>query len=47
MNQSVSIYTYLFLGGTFNVEKLDYGCGPSYPPFVVTNRYEVNEDDQD
>ena len=27
-NQSVGTYTDLLLGGNFNVEELDYGCGP-------------------
>ena len=47
VNQSASTYTNLLLGGNFNVEKLDYGCGPSSAPVVVTDRCEVNEDDQD
>ena len=47
VNQSVSTYTYLLFRGNFNVKELDYGCGPSSPPVAVTNRCEVNEDDQD
>ena len=29
VNQSVGTYTNLLLGGNFNVEELDYGCGPN------------------
>ena len=29
VNQSVDTYTNLLLRGNFNVEELDYGCGPS------------------
>ena len=47
MNQSASTYKNLLLGGNFNVEELDYGCGPSSAPVAVTDRCEVNEDDQD
>ena len=47
VNQSVSTYTYLLFGGNVNVEELDYGCGPSSIPVVVTDRCEVNEDDHD
>ena len=47
VNKLASTYTNLLLGGNFNVEELDYGCGPSSPPIAVTDRYEVNEDDQD
>ena len=47
MNQSVGTYTNLLLGGNFNVKELDYGCGPSSAPVAITNRCEVNEDDQD
>ena len=46
VNQSSSTYTNLLLGGNFNVEELDYGCGPSSALVAVTNRCEVNEDDQ-
>ena len=45
MNQSVGIYTNLLLRGNFYVEELDYGCGPSSTPVVVTDIGEVNEDD--
>ena len=47
VNQSAGTYTNLLLGGNFNVEELDYGCGPSNAPVAVTDRCEVNEDDQD
>ena len=47
VNQSVATYMDLLLGGNFNVEELDYGCGPSSAPVAVTDRCEVNEDDQD
>ena len=47
MNQSTSTYTSLLLRGNFNVEKLDYRCGPSSASVAVTDRCEVNEDDQD
>ena len=47
MNQSTGTYTNLLLRGNFNVEELDYGCGPSSTPIVVTDRCEVNKDDQD
>ena len=47
VNQSVGTYTNLLLGGNFIVEELDYGCWPSSAPIVVTDRCEVNEDDQD
>ena len=46
VNQSTT-YTNLLLGGNFNIEELDYGCGPSSSPIAITNRCEVNEDDQD
>ena len=35
------------LGRNFKVRELDYGCGPSSSLIIVTNRCEVNEDDQD
>ena len=47
MNQSTGTYTNLLLGENFNVEELDYGCGISSAPTVVTDRCEVNEDDYD
>ena len=47
VNQLVGTYTNLLLGGNFNVEELDYGCRPNSAPIVVTNRCEVNEDNQD
>ena len=47
MNQSVGTYTDLLLGGNFNVKELNYGCGPSSALVAVTDRCEVNEDDQD
>ena len=47
VNQSVGTYTDLLLEGNFNVEEWDYGCGPSNAPIIVTDRCEVNEDDQD
>ena len=47
VNQSVDTYTDLFLGGNANVEELDYGCGLCSSPVDVTDRCEVNEDDQD
>ena len=47
VNQLVGTYTNLLLGGNFNVEELDYGCGLSSAPVTVTDRCEVNEDDQD
>ena len=47
MNQLVGTYTDLLIGGNFNVEELDYGCGPSSVPVAVTDRCEVKEDDQD
>ena len=47
VNQSVGNYTNLLLKGNFNVEELDYGCGPSSVPVAVTDRCEVNKDDQD
>ena len=47
VNQSAGTYTNLLLGGNFNVEELDYGYGPNSAPIVVTDRCEVNEDDQD
>ena len=47
MNQSTGTYTNLLLGENFNVEKLDYGCGPSSAPVAVIDRCEVNENDQD
>ena len=43
-NQSVGTYIDLLLGGNVNVEELDYGCGPSSAPVIVTDRCEVNED---
>ena len=33
--------------GNFNVEELDYGCGPSSALVAVIDRCEVNEDNQD
>ena len=47
VNQSVCAYTNLLLGGNFNVMELDYGCGPSRAPVIVTNKCEVNKDYQD
>ena len=48
VNQSVGIYTYLLLQENINVEKLDYGCGPSSTLVnVEMDRCEINEDDQD
>ena len=47
VNQSVGTYTDLLLRGNVNIEELDYGCGPSSAPVAVTDRCEVNEDDQD
>ena len=47
MNQSVGTYTNLLLGVNFNVEEFDYGCRPSSALVAVTDRCEVNEDDQD
>ena len=47
MNRSGGTYTNLLLGENFNVEKLDYGCGPSSAPVAVIDRCEVNENDQD
>ena len=47
VNYSVGSYIDLLLGGNFNVEELNYGCGPSLALVVVTDRCEVNEDDQD
>ena len=47
MNQSTGTYTNLLFGGNFNVEELDYGCGPSNTPIDITDRCEVNEVDQD
>ena len=45
VNQSAGTYTNLLLRGNFNFEELDYGCRPSSTLVVVTDRYEVNEDD--
>ena len=42
MNQSTGTYTNLLLGENFNVEKLDYGCGPSSALVAVIDRCEVN-----
>ena len=47
VNRSAGTYTNLLFGGNFNVEELDYGCGPSSTPASVIDRCEVNEDDQD
>ena len=47
VNQLAGTYTNLLLRGNFNVEELDYGCGPSSALVVVTDRCEVNEDDHD
>ena len=47
VNQLVGTHTDLLLGGNVNVEELYYECGPSSTPVVVTNRCEVNKDDQD
>ena len=47
VNQSAGTYTNLLLRGNFNIEELDYGCGPSSAPIAVTNRCEVNKDDRD
>ena len=47
VNQSAGTYTNLLLGGNFNVEELDYGCGPSRAPVAIIDRCEVNENDQD
>ena len=47
VNQSAGTYTNLLLRENFNVEELDYGCEPSSAPVAVTDRCEVNEDDQD
>ena len=47
VNQSVSTYTDLLLGGNANVEEFDYRCGPSSTPVAVTDRCAVYEDDQD
>ena len=41
MNQLVGTYTDLLLGGNDNVEELDYRCGPSSTPAVVTDRCKV------
>ena len=46
-NQSADTYTNLLLGRNFNVEEFDYRCGPSSALVAVTDRCEVNEDDQD
>ena len=45
VNQLVDTYINLLLQGNFNVEELDYGCGPSSALVVVTDRCEVNEND--
>ena len=47
VNQSTGTYTNLLLGGNFNIEEFDYRCGPSSALVVITERCEVNEDDQD
>ena len=47
VNQLAGTYTNLLLGGNFNVEEFDYGYGPSSALVAVTDRCEVNEDDQD
>ena len=47
VNQLAGTYTNLLFGRNLNVEELDYGCGPSSTPVAVTDRCEVNEDDQD
>ena len=47
VNQSVGTYTILLLGENFNIEDLDYGCGPSRTLVVVTDRCEVNKNYQD
>ena len=47
VNQSAGTYTNLLLGGNFNVEELDNGCGLGSALVAVTDRCEVNEDDQD
>ena len=47
VNQSIGTYTDLLRGGNFNVKELDYGCGLSSSLVVVTDKCEVNEDDQD
>ena len=47
VNQSVGTYTNLLLGENFNVEELDYGYRPSSALVAITDRCEVNEDDQD
>ena len=47
VNQSVGTYIDLLLKGNCNVEELDYGYRPSSASVAVTNRCEVNEDDQD
>ena len=45
VNQSTGTYKNLLLGGNFNVEELDYGCGPSSAPVAITDRCEVTKDD--
>ena len=45
MNQSTGTYKNLLLGGNFNVEELDYGCGPSSAPVSIIDRCEVNKDE--
>ena len=47
VNQLVGTYTNLSHGENFNVEEFDYGCGPSSAPVAITDRCEVNENDQD
>ena len=47
MNQLAGTYTNLLFGRNFNVEELDYGGGSSSALVAVTNKCEVNEDDQD
>ena len=47
VNQSADTYINFLLGGSFNVEELNYRCGPSSAPVAVTDRCEVNEDYQD
>ena len=47
MNRLAGTYTNILLGGNFNIEELDYGCGPGSALIVVIDRCEVNEDDQD
>ena len=47
VNQSIGTYTNLLLIRNVNVEELDYGRGLSSALVAVTDRCEVNEDNQD